>query len=186
MQLSAFPCETIYDLAYIVFKKRCALILVGLFLMFSCSGLILTYFILFGEISAAFMKELVSTENEDKFYCHRTIYIFALCGLMGPLFYSKTLKELTIVAVVLCTVFGVMIGTFVYQLCVLGTSTNPDFQSINGSVSEERGIYWDFEMNWNIIGCISISLNGLNSVSNYFPLYENVKGSTKTKSNKVT
>jgi len=114
MQLSAFPCETIYDLAYIVFRKRLALIFVGVFLMFSCSGLILTYFILFGEISAAFVKDLVSTENQDMFYCHRTLYILLLCIPMGPLFYSKTLKELTIVAVILCTVFGLMIGTFGY------------------------------------------------------------------------
>jgi amino acid permease len=127
MQLSAFPCKTIYDLAYIVFRARWAMILVGLFLLGCTAGCILTYFVLFGEISAAFAKEFASQENQDAFYCERYFYIIILCSVMSPLFYSKQIKELIIVAIMLCVVFALMIATFGYKASISSLDNNSDF-----------------------------------------------------------
>jgi hypothetical protein len=88
------------------------MIMVGLFLLGSTFGLILTYFILFGEIAGAFAKDFVT--NQDHFYCGRTFYILALTAILSPLFYSKQIKELILVAVGLCVVFAVMISAYGY------------------------------------------------------------------------
>jgi amino acid permease len=114
LPLLPFPVSTIYDLGYIVVRSRFIVYLISLTLILQCGTLTIIYLILFGDITASIADQQLEMSKTHPFLKSRALYVMVICGILLPLFFSKKLKELKFISLILGVAFGIFFATFVY------------------------------------------------------------------------
>jgi amino acid permease len=104
------PIQTnsIFELGYIV-KGKLTIYLYGFLLILFSFGLMLIYFIVFGEVAAGCIKSLFYPET-DNFLTNKVCYILILgIGLFYPIA-QKELKKITALSVILFVSIAIIIA----------------------------------------------------------------------------
>ena len=107
-------------------------------------GVMMIYFIIFGDISASIAKAIINDEN---FFTTRLCYVTVLSASMIPLVLQKKLAELKAVSIMLFAAIGLFVGLFIFQLLAIGNIENHD---------ESYGKYYQIEFNFSVITSINI------------------------------
>ena len=86
-------------------------------------GVMMIYFIIFGDISGSIAAAILKDEN---FFTSRFFYVVILSTSMIPLVLKKKLHEMKLVAALLFVAIGLFLGLFIYQLMKIGNIENHD------------------------------------------------------------
>ena len=84
------------------------------------------------------------------------MYVIIISALLAPLFYTKKLKELTVISIILVVGFSLFLGAFVFQLIIIGTSQNPDFVDNHNENENAKDEYFTFDIGMHAIACFSV------------------------------
>jgi amino acid permease len=185
MSLTPFPVVTLYDLGFLIFRSRIIVYVIAILLLITCSGLVVIYFILFGDIAASIVNTLSDNVEDDSFLASRTLYVLIISLLLSPLFYTKKLKEMTVISVILVIAFAFFFSGFLFQLVVFGTTQNPDYDGVIDAKDLKSNDYLSFELTHNAIGMFSVTNSALLFQINLFPMYESLGGTPEEKRNQT-
>ena len=102
--------ETVYELGY-VSMGTCSVFFISITMMIAGFGVMMIYFIIFGDISASIAKAILKDEN---FLTTRLCYVVILSSSMIPLVLQKKLAELKIVSILLFASIGLFVALFIF------------------------------------------------------------------------
>lgn len=91
---------------------RKSIFLINGMIFVSSFGLMMIYFIVFGDISASIAAE--NLKNPDSFVCKRAFYVIIIATFILPLILKKEISELKIAAVLLFVSISLFIMIFVF------------------------------------------------------------------------
>ena len=97
--LTPVPVESLYEISNVLIG-RWSIYLISVIVLGVSSGLMMIYFIVFGDVFASVSSQLFFN-SEENFMTTRAFYVLALGLCLTPLVIKKHLKELTIVSVTL-------------------------------------------------------------------------------------
>lgn len=92
--------ESMFEMGYIIFKRNSIFFICSIIILNSF-GLMLVYFIVFGDTLSSLVSDLNSNVNEDDFFGKRMAYVIILSLCLVPLILKKELQELKIISVFL-------------------------------------------------------------------------------------
>lgn len=119
--------ESLFDIGFMLIGKK-SIYIVSSAQFVMCSGLMMVYFIVFGDILSSMMSQLVFTAEEDKctVFTSRTFYIVLLGAVCFPFIIKKELKELKVASIILFTGVACFIIIMLSQLLIEGNKFNKD------------------------------------------------------------
>ena len=135
--------ESLYELGYVAMGTF-SIYFISITMMIAGFGIMMIYFIVFGDISASIAKAIL---KDDNFFTTRLCYVLILSSSMIPLILQKKLAELKLVAILLFASIGLFVGLFIFQLLTIGNIENHD---------ETYGKYYVMEFNFSVITSINI------------------------------
>ena len=89
---------------------RCSIYLVSVMQLISSFGLMMIYFIVFGDTFASISRQLIT--SKDNFWTSRVCYVMFLGALLTPLIVQKKLAELKIISYTLFVAIGLFVIIF--------------------------------------------------------------------------
>ena len=110
-QMSPTYVESMYELGFLTMGK-CSIYFISITILISLFGCMMIYFIIFGDISASLVEQLVYP-NEQNVFTVRTPYVLTLGFLMIPFIIQKKLSELKCVSILLFSAIFTFIGLFI-------------------------------------------------------------------------
>ena len=121
--------ESMFEIGYLLFR-RTGIFIVAFVVIFNSFGLILIYFITFGDTAHKIFHDVrrLSGHNDDNIWTAKATYIIILTACLTPVALLKELQELKLLSYTLMgIVIAFIILTFI-QLCTEGvTKFNHDF-----------------------------------------------------------
>mmetsp|Transcript_12699 Transcript_12699/g.21385 ORF Transcript_12699/g.21385 Transcript_12699/m.21385 type:complete len:311 (+) Transcript_12699:175-1107(+) len=175
--------ESLFEMGFVLFKRSSIFFISGI-LIFNSFGLMMVYFIVFGDTMSSVVRNLSNeTITAEDFFGKRVAYVIILGSLLVPLVLKKELNEISILSVLLfVSIFTFIILTIV-QLGVHGIQDfNEDFR-----FEEPRVFYGDYfkpKLEINFIKAISIMLVSYSCQQNLFPIYSELKVKTNSECSK--
>lgn len=88
--------ESMYEIGYILFKRN-SIFFISAILIFNSFGLMLIYFIVFGDTMASLVLNLSGLSDEN-FFCNRAAYVIIITILLTPVAVKKQLEDLKIIS----------------------------------------------------------------------------------------
>ena len=135
--------ESLYEIGF-VSMGTASIYFISITMIIAGFGVMMIYFIIFGDISASIAKAIINDEN---FFTTRLCYVTVLSASMIPLVLQKKLAELKAVSIMLFAAIGLFVGLFIFQLLAIGNIENHD---------ESYGKYYQIEFNFSVITSINI------------------------------
>jgi amino acid permease len=151
---------SMFEIGYILFKRTsifyiCAIIIMNSF------GLMLIYFIVFGDTLSSLMINLSKTDSidVDSFFGQRKAYVIILGAMLTPLILKKELQELKIISVFLFVAIFSFILLTISQLIINGVQIfNGDFNDDNPPEFDHIDYYLPKYTNIEMLKGLSIIL----------------------------
>ena len=96
--------ESLYEIGYMLIGRK-SIYIISLANFVLAFGLMMIYFIVFGDIMGSMMTQLVFDDPKDKgsFVTSRPCYVIMLGILLFPVCIKKEIKELTTTSIILFT-----------------------------------------------------------------------------------
>jgi len=117
--------ESLYEIGFSV-MGRCSIYLVSVIVWVASLGLMMIYFIVFGDIAASISRQLIFYDDTDNFFCSRAFFVMILGGCLTPLVIKRALKELKCISILLFIAIGLFIILFLGQIIADGPVKNND------------------------------------------------------------
>ena len=114
--------ESLYEIGF-VSMGTASIYFISITMIIAGFGVMMIYFIIFGDISASIAKAIINDEN---FFTTRLCYVTVLSASMIPLVLQKKLAELKAVSIMLFAAIGLFVGLFIFQLLAIGNIENHD------------------------------------------------------------
>jgi amino acid permease len=162
-QMSPTYVESFYELGFLTMGKW-SIYFISITILISLFGCMMIYFIIFGDITASLVKQLVFPYDENVFTT-RTIYVLTLGFLMIPFIIQKKLAELKCVSILLFTAIFTFIGLFIVQLFRLGNIENHD---------EQYGQYYEIKFDLKLVTAMNITTTAYAYQVSLFPTYNSL------------
>ena len=109
---------SMFEIGFILFN-RSSIFFISTIIIFNSLGLIIIYFIVFGDTLKSLIRDL-SNETENEFFGKRMAYVIILSVLLVPLILKKELKEIKILSVLLFTTLFGFVVLIIVQMSRLG------------------------------------------------------------------
>jgi amino acid permease len=109
--LTPIPVESMYEIGFILFGRKMIYVIAAIICLAS-TGLMMVYFIVFGDIFASIALQLFFNYDEN-FFTTRTFYILLLGAGLSFLVVKKHLKELKIISITLFVTVGLFMLLFI-------------------------------------------------------------------------
>jgi amino acid permease len=154
---------------------RKSIYLVSFLIWTTSTGLMMVYFIVFGDIFASISLQLFF-KGEENFLTTRACWVLCLGVGLTPLVIKKHLKELKVISFILFGTLALFIFLFFLQMILIGLRYNEDT-----SYSQ----YWRTTWDTNIISAFSTVLVAFTFQANLFPLFNSMAGTIDQKNSKV-
>jgi amino acid permease len=171
--------ETLFEIGYVLFK-RSSIFMISMVLIFNSFGLIMVYFIVFGDTLSSLVRNLSNGSiTEQDFLGKRVAYVIILGSLLTPVVIKRELNEISILSVLLfVSIFAFIILTAI-QLAQDGVSEyNTDFTSQSIEVDLFYSDYMLPKFDMQLINSLSIFLVSFSFQQNLFPIYSELKEKT--------
>ena len=104
--------ESLFEIGFVLFNRR-SIFLISTIIIFNSFGLMLIYFILFGDTISGLVI-IFTGLGSDSVWAHRATYVIIITVLLLPLALKKHLEELTIVSLLLFLSLVTFIGMNYY------------------------------------------------------------------------
>lgn len=89
--------ESLFEMGFILFK-RSSIFYICVIIILNSAGLMLIYFIVFGDTLSSLVKNLNDSVDDDNFFGTRKAYVIILSTVLTPLILKKELQELKIIS----------------------------------------------------------------------------------------
>lgn len=112
--------ESLYEIGFVC-MGRASIFIISTILLVSSAGLMIIYFIVFGDIFSSIIKQTCYADlkpDESKFLTQRTFYVMCLGLLLTPVIIKKELAELKIVSITLFVAIAIFVGIFIVELAL--------------------------------------------------------------------
>jgi amino acid permease len=109
---------SMFEIGFILFN-RSSIFFISTIIIFNSLGLIIIYFIVFGDTLKSLIRDL-SNETEHEFFGKRMAYVIILSVLLVPIILKKELKEIKILSVLLFTTLFGFVVLIIVQMSRLG------------------------------------------------------------------
>ena len=127
--------ESLFEIGYIIFKRN-SIFLICSIIILNSFGLMLVYFIVFGDTLSSVVMNLNSNVTSDDFFGKRMAYVIILSLSLCPLILKKELQELKIISVLLFVSIFTFITLTITQLIRGGVKQfNRDFDEPSKDLS---------------------------------------------------
>jgi len=172
--------ESFYEVGFMLYR-RFSIFYISFIMFVNSFGLIVVYFIVFGDISISLHKAVTGDEDDDLILNQRYPYIIVLCSSLVPLIIKKELAELKIISWFLFFSIFLFLVITAGQIIIVG-----EFTRVH-SISDFLKPYTDS----SVLNSISNILVAFNYQQNLFPIYSALedktpKGSTKAVTSGLT
>jgi len=107
--------ESFYEIGYMTMGRN-SIFMVGLAQFINSFGLMLVYFIVFGDTTAQLVANVANGGVMDIWWCERFFYVLVLALLLAPVILKKELAELEWLSWVLFGAIGLFIAINLWQL----------------------------------------------------------------------
>ena len=159
--------ESLYEIGYMV-ADRSAIFVVALIQFILSFGLMLIYFIVFGDTAAQLMANILHQENPNSTILKRWFYVLLLGVPMTFFVLKKELAELEWLSYIL---FG-SLGTFILLMIWL-LFVNDEFTDQANGLSSD--VWLPNQGVSRVITAVSITLVAYGYQQNIYPIYNNLK-----------
>lgn len=109
--------DSLYEIGYMVIGRN-AIYMISSIQFLNSFGLMLVYFILFGDTSAQLVANVFNDGNMTIWWCERFFYVLLLGAVLMPVILKKELAELEILSWILFGSIGLFILTDLWQLLI--------------------------------------------------------------------
>ena len=130
--LMTVPVESLFEIGFLLWGRK-SIYIISVIIWLASTGLMMIYFIVFGDISRSIVKQLFYDSTTSNALTHRWLYVLILGLCLLPLVIMKHLKELKIISITLFVAIGLFILLFIVQIIQYGLSENKD---------TDYGKYW--------------------------------------------
>lgn len=107
--------ESLYEIGYVVLG-RFSIFLISVTLLVTAIGLIMIYFIVFGDSFASIVRQTFFSTlplDETNFFVRRTLWSFILGIGLTPVILKKEMAELKLVSITLFAAIGLFVLIFI-------------------------------------------------------------------------
>jgi amino acid permease len=164
--------ESLFEIGYMVMGRKAIFIIAGI-QMVNALGLMMIYFVVFGDTSSQLIEAL--TGHSGEFYCEKWFYVCLIAGLLMPLILQKDLSELKVISYVLFVSLFLFVFMNLAELLFDGRF-----------VKESPGKhFWIPTFNVELIQSLSITLVAYSYQQNVFPIFSSLKNKTNEEYRKV-
>lgn len=159
--------ESFYEIGYMTLGRN-SIFMVGLAQFINSFGLMLVYFIVFGDTSAQLVANVANEGVMDIWWCERFFYVLVLAAALSPVILKKELAELEWLSWVLFGSIGLFIVINLWQL-----EGDKNFQSQKTGLT--GGVWLPDKGGARIISAVSITMVAYSYQCNLFPIYSSLK-----------
>ncbi len=159
------PVESLYEIGFVVLGRR-SIFLISIILALGSYGLIMIYFIVFGDTFSSIVRNICYPDlalDQNNIFTSRLFYVVTLGLALTPVILRKEMKELKCVSITLFLSIGLFMLIFTLQL-LQGKTVNPDVEH------KYFSLIWDREL----VTSFSIVLTAYTFQMNLFPTYNSL------------
>jgi amino acid permease len=111
------------EIGFVLVGRKSVFILNGI-ISISSFGLMMIYFIVFGDIAASITKE--NMDNPNNFICTRAFFVLIISTALLPLILKKEIAHLKLASILLFLAILLFIIIFIVQFITKGNFDNHD------------------------------------------------------------
>ena len=118
IQLVPIPVESLYEIGFVVLGRR-SIFLISIILVLGSYGLIMIYFIVFGDTFSSIVRNICYPDqalDQNNIFTSRLFYVVTLGVALTPVILRKEMKELKCVSITLFLSIGLFMFIFMLQL----------------------------------------------------------------------
>lgn len=109
---------SMFEIGFILFN-RSSIFFISAIIIFNSLGLIIIYFIVFGDTLKSLIHDF-SSESDNDFFGKRMAYVIILSVILVPIILKKELKEIKMLSVLLFTTLFGFVVLIIVQMSRLG------------------------------------------------------------------
>lgn len=167
--------NNLYEIGFMLLGRKSIFMISSIYLI-NAFGLMLIYFITFGQTTASIMFNLI--EDSDNFLCEKTCWVLVLGAVLIPVVLMKDLAELKFLSITL------FVAIFLFILLNLGQLLfDPNF--VKPAEENMEGIYSPIPNGAELISSLSITMVAYSYLQNIFPIYDELQKQTPENYHKI-